>query len=340
VRKFIFILVLFLAIGFLIASFAEVQEIATIFRSGEWKFIGLAVAVELLWLLNVGFSYQVIYKIIGIEESRGRMLLLAATALFVNTVAPAVAGAPSIAIFLADGRRRGHQSGRVMVAWATFLVFDYIGLLLAVLLALIVLFRRNHVGWVEVVSAAVLLLIAITLVTVLYLGMKGPKKLGALLAWVTRLINRIYRVFAHKDLLKIERAYSLADEISEGMHTLRAKPRELFLPMLLAFSNKALLIMILALIFLAFSVQFTIGTLLAGFGMFYLFVIVSPTPNGIGVVEGMMPFTLSALRVPFEAATVVTLAFRGITFWLPFLIGMLSFRMFSEGKRNLKEELN
>jgi len=340
VRKFILILVLFLAIGFLIASFTEVQEIANILRSGEWRYIGLAVAVELLWLVNVGLSYQTIYKIIGIDESRGRLLLLAAAAQFVNTVAPAVAGMPAIAVFLADGRRRGHSSGRVMVAWATFLVFDYIGLLIAVFLALIVLFRRNNAGWVEVASSVILALIAITIMTILYLGMKAPKKLGSLLAWGSRLVNRIGRLVSHKDLLKVERAYSLADEISEGMHTLRAKPRELVLPMLLAFSNKALLISILALIFLAFSVQFTIGTLLAGFGMAYLFVIVSPTPNGIGVVEGIMPFTLTTLRVPLEAATVVTLAFRGITFWLPFLIGMFSFRIFSKGKPDLKEELN
>ncbi len=339
-RKFIFALVLLLAIVFIITSFAEVHEIANILKSGEWKYIGLAVVVELLWLLNVGISYQTIYRIIGIDESRGRLLLLAAAAQFVNTVAPAVAGMPAIAVFLTDGRRRGHSSGRVMVAWASFLVFDYIGLLVAVFLGLAVLFRRDHVGWMEVVSFIILACIAAGIVTMLYLGMKAPKKLGNLLAWGARHVNKISQLLSHKDFLVVERTHSFAAEISEGMHTVWAKPRKLALPMLLALSNKALLIIILALIFLAFKVEFSIGTLLAGFGIAYLFVIVSPTPNGIGIVEGLMPVTLRSLRVPWEAATVVTLAFRGITFWLPFVIGMASFRVFSEAKPNLKEELN
>ncbi len=340
VRKFIFAIVLLLAIIFLITSFSEVQQIAAILKSGELKFIGLAVVIELIWLLNVGISYQTIYRIIGIEESRRRLLLLAAAAQFVNTVAPAVAGMPAIAVFLADGRRRGHPSGRVMVAWATFLVFDYFGLLVAVFIALIVMFQYDNLGWMQIVSSIILGLIALAISSMLFLGLKAPKMLGAVLAWGARQVNKVGRLFRRKQFLAVERAYSLADEISEGMHTLRAKPRDLALPLLLTLSNKALLITILALIFLAFKVTFTLGTLLAGFGLAYLFVIVSPTPNGIGVVEGIVPFYLTSLRVPFEAATVVTLAFRGVTFWLPFLIGMASFRYFSEAKPNLKEELN
>ncbi len=339
-RKFIFAIILLLAIIFLITSFAEVQQIAAILKSGELEFIGLAVIIELIWLLNVGVSYQTIYRITGIEESRGRLLLLAAAAQFVNTIAPAVAGMPAIAVFLADGRRRGHPSGRVMVAWATFLVFDYFGLLVAVFLALFVMFRRNNLGWMEVISSIILALIALAISTMLILGMKAPKKLGIIFAWGARQVNKISRIFSRKDALAVERAYSLADEISEGMHTLRGKPRQLVLPLLLTLSNKALLVMIMALIFLAFNVSFSLGTLLAGFGLAYLFVIVSPTPNGIGVVEGIVPFYLTSLRVPYEAATVVILAFRGVTFWLPFLIGMISFRFFSEAKPNLKEELN
>jgi glycosyltransferase 2 family protein len=106
-----------------------------------------------------------------------------------------------------------------------------------------------------------------------------------------------------------------------------------------------LLVVVLLLIFLAFNIAFSIGTLVAGFGIAYLFVIVSPTPFGLGIVEGVMTLTLHSLRVPLEAATVITLAFRGLTFWLPWIFGMAAFRGITIldrklDKAKLKEELN
>jgi hypothetical protein len=79
--------------------------------------------------------------------------------------------------------------------------------------------------------------------------------------------------------------------------------------------------------FLAFGTEISIGTLVAGFSIGYLFLIVSPTPAGVGFVEGGLTLALTSLSVPLGAAAVITLAYRGITFWLPLLLGMLAFRI-------------
>ena len=78
--------------------------------------------------------------------------------------------------------------------------------------------------------------------------------------------------------------------------------------------------------FLSFDVPFSAGTIVGGFAIAYLFLIVSPTPSGIGVVEGVMALALSSLRVDFSQAVIITLAYRGITFWLPLAVGALAFR--------------
>jgi glycosyltransferase 2 family protein len=345
VRKFIFALILLLAIVFLITRFAEVQEIFNILRTGAWYYIGLAIAVMLLWLLNVGASYQAIYRIVGVQESMLRLLLLAAKAQFVNTVMPAVAGATAAVVFLTDGRRRGHSAGRVMAAWALFLVFDYAGLLFVVTLGLVVLDRRNIMHWGELVAFGILVLIAGVILMQLVLAMKAPHILGNVLAACARFANRISHIFSRKDIVDADRAHSFANELSDGMAKVHAQPRLLLLPLLLALTNKALLVLVLLLIFLAFNTAFSAGTVVAGFGIAYLFVIVSPTPFGLGIVEGVMTLTLRSLRVPLEAATVITLAFRGLTFWLPWLVGMAAFRgiAFLDRKpvdQKLKEELN
>jgi glycosyltransferase 2 family protein len=51
--------------------------------------------------------------------------------------------------------------------------------------------------------------------------------------------------------------------------------------------------LVLVCAFLSFKVQFSTGTIVAGFSMAYLFLIVSPTPSGIGIVEGLMPLALA-----------------------------------------------
>jgi glycosyltransferase 2 family protein len=90
--------------------------------------------------------------------------------------------------------------------------------------------------------------------------------------------------------------------------------------------NKGLLILILTLTFLAFDRPFNPAAIIAAFSIAYLFLIVSPTPSGLGIVEGVMTVALSSLDVPLESAAVITLAYRGITFWVPLLVGMLTLR--------------
>jgi uncharacterized protein (TIRG00374 family) len=74
-------------------------------------------------------------------------------------------------------------------------------------------------------------------------------------------------------------------------------------------------------------VPFSAGTIIGGFAITYLFLIVSPTPSGVGIVEGVMPLALSSLGVEWSQGVVITLAYRGITFWVPLGVGAIAFRI-------------
>ena len=93
--------------------------------------------------------------------------------------------------------------------------------------------------------------------------------------------------------------------------------------------------LVLMCIFLAFQIPFSAGTIIGGFAISYLFLIVSPTPSGIGIVEGVMPLALSSLRVPWSQAMIVTLAYRGITFWIPLGLGAIAFRLTDRQKKKV-----
>jgi uncharacterized protein (TIRG00374 family) len=324
-RKFIVVVVFFLAIAFVILSFSELQDILATLRHTNPTLLILALGVELFWLLNAALTYHSLYQLMGLEDDSRHLVTVVAAANFINVVAPSV-GMGGMAIFINDGSRRGHPPGKVTVAGALFVLFDYVAFLCVLALGLLVLVRRNNLNAGEITASLILLAIACVLAFLLYLGSRSAQALGNALAWMGRQVNRAMRPFIHREYLHEERAHYFAHEVASGLSELRKRPKSLIKPMLLALNNKTLLIVILLLMFLAFKVPISAGTIVAGFAIGYLFFIVSPTPSGIGVVEGVLAIALNSMRVPWDQAVVITLAYRGVTLWFPLGIGALAFR--------------
>jgi uncharacterized membrane protein YbhN (UPF0104 family) len=44
-------------------------------------------------------------------------------------------------------------------------------------------------------------------------------------------------------------------------------------------------------------------------------------------VETLLPLALTSLGVAWEDAVIITLTYRGITFWIPLILGGISFRL-------------
>ncbi len=324
-RRLLFLIIFFLAAAVVITSFGELEEsVETLKRADLW-FLSLAVLVELIWLYNSALTYQVLYKVMGLKDSALRLLPVAVSSTFINIVAPS-GGVGGVAVFVKDGNQHGHPSGKVLIGGVLYVLFDYAAFLVVLALGIIVLIRRNDLHSGEVIASLFMLAIAIALATLIILGARSAESLEKVLVKAAKFVNAIVRPFLRRDYLSKERAHEFAGEAAEGLSALRGQTKGLAIPMLLALNNKALLICVLMLTFLAFSVPFSAGTLVGGFSIGYLFLIVSPTPSGIGIVEGILPVVFKSLRVSWENAVIVTLAYRAVTFWLPFGIGAVSFR--------------
>jgi glycosyltransferase 2 family protein len=334
-RKFIVALALLLGIVFIFTRLAEVQAVAETLQRGDWRFVLLAIGVEVIWMFNVAVSYQTIYRTMGLDEKLERLVLMATAAYFVNIVAPS-GGVGGVAVFISQARRRGYSPAKVTMAGVVFVLFEYLGFLVILSLGLIVLFRRNHLTMVEISASAILVSIALVMAILIFLGMRSADALGRALAWMARLANKLLRPFIHREYLSEQRAHGFARDGSEGLHALRQKPTSLLLLAALGLSSKLLMLIIFWLMFLAFKVDFSPGTLIAGFSVGYLFWIVSPTPAGIGFVEGALTLALRSLNVPLAAATILALSYRGVIFWLPLLFGLVAFRWLEKSERDIK----
>jgi uncharacterized protein (TIRG00374 family) len=141
---------------------------------------------------------------------------------------------------------------------------------------------------------------------------------------VVSLVNKSLHRFIRRELINLQRAKVFVREISEGLVLIRHSPRGLLAPGALALSRKALMITILYMVSKAFHYPLSLGTLMATFGISYLFSVASFTPSGVGIVEGAMVVTLVTLDVPLPTAVAIALAYRGITLWLRLAYGGLA----------------
>ncbi len=324
-RKLIVVAVLFLGVIFVLFRVSEIENIIqTLQRANPW-FLGLALVIQAAWFVVLGWTFHSIYGLLGLKESLRRLTLMATAGSFVNIVTPS-AGVGGLAVFLSEGRARSLPPGKVTVASALYLVLDETAFLCVLGIGFLVLLRRNDLGAAEITAALLLLALASAWTFLLYLGYHSAEALGNTLAKMARLVNRIIRPILHRDYLSEARAHSFAREIADGLASLPEKPRSLIQPFLLALTAKVLLMAILICSFLSFGVPFTLGTIVGGFVIAYLFLIVSPTPSGIGIVEGVMALALVSLRVEVSRAVVITLAYRAVTFWLSLAVGALAFR--------------
>jgi uncharacterized protein (TIRG00374 family) len=329
-KKFFVVIILFLGIAVIAISFSELETIIITLQHAHLGFFILAILIQMVWFITTGRMYQSIYHLLGIDESILTLSRIATAANFINVVAP-TAGVGGIALFASEARRRGHPAGKVTVAAALFLLLDQAAFLCVLALGLIVLVRRNNLTGGEIWASLLLLGTAVTYAFVLYLGYWSEEKLGNLLAKIARGVNRVVRFFRKEDYLSENRAHEFAHEVSEGFAGLTEQPSSLVRPVLWGILDKALLMLVLVCAFLSFEVPFSAGTIIAGFSIAYLFLIVSPTPSGIGIVEGLMPLALTSLRVDWSQAVVITLTYRTVTFWVPFGVGAWAFRSLHTG---------
>jgi uncharacterized protein (TIRG00374 family) len=321
-------LILLLGVLFIVEHFAQLESILELAQKGDWRFIVVALLIQALWFIATGASYAYIFRAIGIRRGILQMAPVAAAANFVNIVAPS-GGMSSLAVIISDARRNRVSSAHATVAGALFVLIEYLAFTFFLVLGLFVLFRRGGLNAPELFASGFLWLSASVLALVLYLGMRSEEALAERLVWVARRVNRISKALKRGKVLGEKRAAAFAHKIAEGLVHVKERPQKLLPAVVASFIGKSLWLLVFWMMFLAFKIPLSAGTLFAGFALAYLFMIVSPTPAGIGFVEGVVTLSLVSMTVPVGAAAVVVLGYRAITFWLPLVLGMLAMQRIS-----------
>jgi len=325
-RKILLIIFFFAAAAIAILSLGELQRTWHTLRHANFGFMALAILLLLGWTLNDASIYRSLYRVMDVREKFGHLILLSSATSFINVVAPS-GGFGGVAVFVDDAGKRGQPRGLAAAVGALYLFLDYAAFMVVLIMGWSIYIRRNDLKPGEITASFIMLAIVIGLGSLIYIGSRSGEQLGRVLAWLAHRINQVLWPLVRKEYFHEIAAHEFGVEVAEGLSILHVKHHGILVPFLFALNGKLLQTLILGVTFLAFKVPFTPGTIIAGFASAYLFLIVSPTPYGIGVVETLLPLALTSLGVAWEDAVIITLTYRGITFWIPLILGGISFRI-------------
>jgi glycosyltransferase 2 family protein len=318
-----------LAVAFLYALYNyrdQLTEVLTVLRQGLWYYI-LAAALILFVNVYVQTSlYSSIYHIFGIPSEKRRILPLYLVTYFVTVAAPS-GGLSAMLPFLQYARRGEVGMGRIIIAnlVRTILWYSTFGLFLA--LGMIYLFLAHSLEWYELSAALVIFAADLGMVSALLLAWIAPRLLERVMNVISHLLERLFGLLRRPPPLTDRQLKAFAHDLNRAPALMRVVGwRRLLAPIGWAFLNEACNLLMLYLIARAFNFSPSFAILVTVYSISILFYIVSPTPGGIGFVEGSMILVMTTLDVPQHLATVITLAYRGLAFWGPFMLGFIALR--------------
>lgn len=338
-RRLIF-LGLTILLGWVVVShFAEIKQLMTTLNQGQWTWLLAAALVQMVYFIASASSYKAAFHTVGIQTRTRDLIPVTLGSLFINVVVPA-GGAGGAALFTEDLSRRGKSAASAAAGVLLQTISDFSAFVLVLIPGMVFLFIEHELKAYEIIAAVILLLITISLAAILFLGIWKPEWLHRLFVWSQRTANwlsgRLHRSLSLAD----DWAQKNAREFNRAAAAVASHPSRLLLTVGIALVAHLLDLATLYLLFRAFNQEISLGALVAGYAVGILFWVVAITPQGIGVVEGVMALTLTSLGVSGGAAAAVTLTFRGLTFWLPMLLGFFAvqrIRTFNPNRRALTE---
>lgn len=323
--RWLFWLLIVVFVWLVVSRFTELEKLLKVLEEGRWIWVAAAGFLQIFYYIAYSAIYRFAFDTVEVKSRLRDLIPVTFASVFMYVAAP-LGGTSGSMLFVDDARRRGESPGRAAVGTLLVLVADYGAFFLLLILGLAYLFVAHDLKAYEIAGAMFLLLIIGGMVAILALGLKRPDLLQRLLERIGRALNVIALRFRKRTVISPEWAQKTSSEFTSASLAISSRPERSFRTVLAALTAHGINLLSLWMVFLAFRQTASIGVLVAGYSMLILFWIVSITPQGIGVVEGVIPLVFTSLGVPANQAVVITLAYRGLSFWIPFLIGFVLLR--------------
>lgn len=332
-KKAALIIVAVVACCVLLANADTLAEFASAIMSGAVAPLVVAVILMLVRHLTQAESYRTAFAAIGFTKTTlWNNIVLIFSIVFINTFC-LFGGATGVAFIVDDLHRKGASLGTA----TSGAILSQVGYFAAIFVISVIGFITMIIsGTVNVLFVIGGLLLAGTLgilSSMFIIGYAKPDLLYRLFDWIERTVNRILSHF-HKSLAAAWGS-ATADSIIKSARILAHNPQGTAVTV--SWAALSAITNMLCLVAVGFAFGYTnVPVLVAAFALAAISVILSPTPQGVGVVEAVIIAAVAGGGGNAALGATIALVYRGVMFWIPFGIGalLLSQTDFFVGKKN------
>ena len=306
----------------------QLVELAETMKQGATLPLVLAICTQLgkYFLQSIAYTYT--FQAVGERYEAKNTLPLVFGTFFMNTIAPS-ANLAGITLVVDDARRRGISPGHAgSAALLMQITIDSgFGVIIVLGFSVLALTVGLPIGWfllglIDVVAVS-------AMIGVLVMGKRRPDLLLRVFSFFERLVNRILAKFKREPMAPW--AERTAESFGEAAGLIVANPKPTAKAFLCSIGASLCELACFTLVGIAFGVR-NPEALVCGYVVATLFAMFSLTPQGVGFVEAAVLVAFTTFGESSAAGMAIGIVYRGIVFWLPFLIGAVLIQMTSTFK--------
>jgi uncharacterized protein (TIRG00374 family) len=305
-----------------ISHMADARRLLVALAAGDLRWVGVALAAQLAYSLAFAQLFAEAFSMVGVRAGTRQLLPLYFVSNFASLLVPAAGDALLVDYAGRSGQSRARAAAGVLVAR----VADHASFGLITAAGVVVLLTHHALAAYEAVAVLALLTAIVAQAALLTVGLWQPSGFRRLLGAVQAGLSSAARKLGREPPLSLAWPEATAAEFAGAAAAVGHHGWGMTRALLIGILLQVLDLATLRALFAAFHQRVHPGVLVTGFAVGAVFWLVPVTPQGVGVVEGMMTLVYTSLGVPLEPAAVVALSFRGLSLYLPVLLGFLQVR--------------
>ncbi len=316
-QKIMIGIVVVIVLAFILFSGDSLVKLVDTIKQGTPAFIIAAVAAQVGKYLAQGRGFQACFNTVNGHVSYGTGLSLVFGTFFMNTVAPSM-NLAGTSLVMATATKNGMQAGKATGAALLMQLSIDTGFVIIMLVTFGALSFTVGLqpGWLAVGAVAIALVGGLVfMITV------GGLKPNLVLKVLHPFVKLADKVLAHFKKPPVDDAVTRTiHNFSDAAHLITKNPRKTVQSFLWTTLSSVCEMGCFVLVGFAFGVHHP-EALICGYVVATLFAMISFVPQGVGVVEAAVTVAFALFGVDSATGLAVVMVYRGIVFWLPFLVG-------------------
>jgi uncharacterized protein (TIRG00374 family) len=292
--------------------------------------IVLALLLQVVKYLVLAYNFYINFNKTGVNFKYVETLKATFVYIYVCIATPFI-GAGGLLAFV---NYAGHKKvSKIKVAAGSFLTLlaDYLGFFIVVIFSLI--FFKSTIEDFPVNYLISMLVFGAVLLLIVFLSIFKREMLTFLLKKLQDLANFFSNLFKKQIHFDDDWSQRNVDLAHECFVDIKKDPYFYVKSVGIGLIMHLLNIATFAVVGLSFSENLNLSKLVSSYVVLNTLETISPTPNGIGIIESFVPEFMSSIGVDFANALVVVTIFRFIYLYIPLFIGFyFSYKIFN-GKK-------